>query len=58
MPLLFDQLAKQATVFLDDAARDDEKELVAEWLKEYSDISHEYINTERGCSVLTVSKRG
>ncbi|MDH5612476.1 MAG: class I SAM-dependent methyltransferase [Gammaproteobacteria bacterium] len=57
MPLLFDQLAKQAMVFLDDAARDDEKELVAQWLKEYPDISHEYINAERGCSVLTLSKR-
>jgi len=58
MPLLFDQLARQAMVFLDDAARGDEKELVAQWLKEYPDISHEYINAERGCSVLTLSKYG
>lgn len=56
MPLLYDRLAKQAKVFLDDAARDDEKELVAQWLKEYSGIEHEYRDFERGCSVLNLSK--
>lgn len=52
LPLLFPQLADQASVFLDDAVRDDEKELVAQWLLEYPDMAHQYHHTERGCSVL------
>jgi len=56
LPLLFDQLADQSMVFLDDAARDEEKELVKMWLTLYPEIKHEFIETERGCSVLTVNK--
>ena len=60
LPLLFDQLADNAIVFLDDAARDDEREIVEMWLGIDSGIdsgiSHEFIETERGCSVLTVNK--
>ena len=56
LPLLFDKFSKQANVFLDDAARDDEKELVAQWLSEFSGVEHEYLDFERGCSVLDVKK--
>jgi len=56
LPLLFDQLADKSMVFLDDAARDEEKELVAMWLGLYSEIEHEYVDTERGCSILTINK--
>lgn len=56
LPLLFEKFSKQAKVFLDDAARDDEKELVAQWQAEYSNVEHEHIDFERGCSVLEINK--
>ena len=58
LPLLFEHLADGCTIFLDDAARDDEKELVKLWLNKYSTIESEYIDTERGCVRLRVNKQG
>jgi hypothetical protein len=52
LPLLFDKLADGCVVFMDDAARPDEKEIVQMWLAQFSGLQHEYITTERGCSVL------
>jgi len=54
--LLFDQMADQSIVFLDDAARDDEKEIVEIWLGISSGVSHEFVELERGCSVLMINK--
>ena len=56
LPVLFKQLADGACIFLDDAARDEEKEIVEIWLKEYSGLNHEYKETERGCSVIKINK--
>jgi len=56
LPLLFEKFSKQAIVFLDDAARGDEKELVAQWQAEFSGVEHEYLEFERGCSVLHIEK--
>ena len=56
LPLMFDKFSEQATVFLDDAAREDEKELVAQWQVEFSGVEHEYLEFERGCSVLEIKK--
>lgn len=56
LPLLFDRLADGAVVFLDDAAREEERELVDMWLEMFPQLTHEYIESERGCSVLTVNK--
>lgn len=56
LPLLMDRLTNNSCVFLDDAARDEEKELVAMWLEMYPYIEHQYIDTERGCSVLKINK--
>ncbi len=56
LPVLFDRLADNACVFLDDAGRKEEKEIVEQWLNQYSELKHEYIETERGCSVLKVTK--
>jgi hypothetical protein len=56
LPLLFDKLADQCMVFMDDAARDDEKKIVERWLSEIPGIEHQYIKTERGCSMLRISK--
>jgi len=56
LPVLFDQLTDHSTIFLDDAARDDEQEIINMWCNTYPGITHEYIKTERGCSVLTIRK--
>ncbi len=58
LPLLFNQLSDASTVFLDDAGRDEEKEIVVKWLELNSCIEHQYIDAERGCSVLTINKSG
>ncbi|MEJ1375294.1 MAG: class I SAM-dependent methyltransferase [Candidatus Sedimenticola sp. (ex Thyasira tokunagai)] len=55
LPLLFDKLSDNCVIFLDDAARPEERELVEMWLAEYPQLRHEYIKTERGCSVLTLN---
>ncbi|MFW2374825.1 MAG: class I SAM-dependent methyltransferase [Gammaproteobacteria bacterium] len=57
LPLLYQQLADHCVIFLDDAARDDEKAIVDMWLQAYPDIKHEYIETERGCSKLIINKK-
>lgn len=52
LPLLHGQLAADATVFLDDAARGDEQEIVAMWLDAFPCFEHQYLALERGCSIL------
>ncbi len=52
LPLLRSRLADRCAIFMDDAARPDEKELVEMWQADYPGISHEYIGNERGCSLL------
>lgn len=52
LPLLVDKLGEHCSIFLDDAARDDEQELVEFWLQQHPDFSYEYIENERGCSIL------
>ena len=56
LPFLFDRMADQSIVFLDDAARDEEREIVEMWLGIDSGVSHEFIEMERGCSILMVGK--
>ena len=56
LPLLYEKLSNNCMVFLDDAARDDEKEIVELWKAAFNTIKHEYINTERGCSILSLNK--
>jgi len=56
LPLLFDQMADQSIVFLDDAARDEEIEIVEMWLGISPSVSHEFVELERGCSVLRLCK--
>ncbi len=52
LPLLYDLLSINCVIFLDDAAREDEQELVSRWLKAYPEFQSEYIKNERGCFVL------
>lgn len=56
LPLLSGRLAGGGTVFMDDAARPDERELVAQWRVEFSGLRSEYIANERGCAVLTLER--
>lgn len=56
LPQLFDLLAEGCTIFLDDAVREDEKRIVALWQAEYPGLEHQYVDTERGCSILTVNR--
>lgn len=52
VPILFNQLADKSKIFLDDAARDDEHKIVELWQSEFPELAHQYIDLERGCSVL------
>lgn len=52
LPLLWDRLSGDCAVFMDDAARPDEREIVALWQTEWPSATHEYRTIERGCSIL------
>jgi len=52
LPLLSNKLAKKCIIFLDDAAREDEQEIVNRWLILYPEFQADYIGNERGCSIL------
>ena len=52
LPMLNEILGEHCAVFLDDAARADEQELVRRWLKAYVEFQAEYIENERGCFIL------
>lgn len=52
LPLLFARLAEDAVVFMDDAARPDEREIVALWQARFPSLGHQFVDTERGCSIL------
>lgn len=53
VPLLHGLLSNNCIVFLDDAAREDEKEIVNLWLQRYPEFRSEHVDNERGCAVLT-----
>ncbi|MBU1349403.1 class I SAM-dependent methyltransferase [Patescibacteria group bacterium] len=52
LPLLFDKLSDNAVILLDDTFRQDEKNIIERWLKEYGCFSCETINTEKGATIL------
>ena len=52
LPMLNKRMAEHCAVFLDDAAREDEQELVKRWLSENPDFQADYIENERGCFIL------
>jgi predicted O-methyltransferase YrrM len=56
LPLLRDKLADGCVVFMDDAARPDEQEIIGLWQDEFPGIEHEYINTERGCAIFRLHR--
>jgi predicted O-methyltransferase YrrM len=52
LPLLGQRLAEHGVIYLDDAARDDEREIVRRWLISAPQFKAEYIGNERGCTIL------
>ena len=52
VPLLQDKFNNKFALYLDDAARDDEKKIVEMWASEHNDMKAEYRSYEKGCSVL------
>lgn len=54
LPLLFDRLADGCVIFMDDTARPDDREVVEMWRTQFPAIGHEYVSTERGCSILRI----
>ena len=56
LPLLYTRLADGCRVFLDDAARPDEREIVELWLNRFPSIEVERVTASRGCAMLTIRK--
>jgi hypothetical protein len=54
LPICRQRFSKHCNIYLDDAAREDERTIVAMWLSRYPDLKHVYHETARGCSVLCV----
>ena len=48
--------AEKCRVYLDDAARNDEREIVEQWRRQFSPASVDYIENERGCAVLDFTR--
>jgi hypothetical protein len=51
-PVLFPLLADNATVFLDDTDREDEKTILEILRDEFSMLDQTRVNCEKGCAVL------
>ncbi|MCU7918357.1 MAG: class I SAM-dependent methyltransferase [Candidatus Thiodiazotropha sp. (ex Epidulcina cf. delphinae)] len=58
LPVCYSRLSEGCRIYLDDAARPDEREIVALWQARYPTVRHEYRETSRGCSILTVEYPG
>lgn len=56
LPLLHDSLANDCRIFLDDARRDDELEIVSLWQQQFDDCHFEYLDLERGCNQGKISR--
>lgn len=52
LPLLYDHLAEDSVIMLDDGDRSDEKAIAARWTAEFEDFISEHIPFEKGAFVL------
>ena len=52
LPLLYDRLSRDAIVILDDAARSDERAVVARWRDEFGGLTCEYLDFEKGACLI------
>ena len=55
LPVLYSALGAKSHIYLDDAARTDEREIVSMWCEKFPDLQHRFVETARGCSILTRS---
>ncbi|MES4903497.1 MULTISPECIES: class I SAM-dependent methyltransferase [unclassified Streptomyces] len=53
LPMLESKVSGEARIFVDDASRPDEREMVERWCREYPDWSSEFIDHQKGTAVLT-----
>lgn len=54
-PQLFDRLSPRGSVFLDDAARPDERAIVQRWQREHPHLALTLLPCEKGCAMLARS---
>ncbi|MFB3921511.1 MAG: class I SAM-dependent methyltransferase [Terriglobia bacterium] len=52
LPLLYPLLSPEATIIVDDARREDEEEMINDWLAEFKDFTWEPRQTETGAMIL------
>lgn len=52
VPILYKLMSDTCTLFLDDASRSDEKEILKLWKHEFPDLLQEFLPFEKGCSRL------
>ena len=57
-PLLFSKISVGGAVFLDDANRDDEKQILKNWAAEFPEFRKEHRETEKGLAVLWKASAG
>jgi hypothetical protein len=55
LPVMAGRMSPACNIFLDDAARQDEREIVRLWVQEIPGLSSTYIDNERGCSRLRLN---
>ncbi|MBX3280512.1 MAG: class I SAM-dependent methyltransferase, partial [Acidobacteria bacterium] len=53
LPMLADKLSGDAIIILDDAARPDERQVVAQWENEFQEKVFRYIDLEKGACVIS-----
>ena len=56
LPLLYTRLNDGCRVFLDDAARPDEQEIIALWQARFPNLEVDTVDASRGCALLTIHK--
>jgi predicted O-methyltransferase YrrM len=52
LPVLYPRLSEGAVIVLDDAARADERHIVATWVKQFPEFQAETLSTEKGTAIL------
>ena len=57
LPLLYEHFRNRAIILVDDGARKDEKEMVERWVKEFQDLTYEYLDFEKGAFILCKQKK-
>lgn len=54
LPLLIEKLNSNCIIFLDDAFRDEEKNIIKKWMNLYSNFHYQTINTSKGALKITI----